>query len=204
MLDIILYGTPKSWQKEMDRQGFDPMDDTLNAVVDFMERIEATDDFDINSEEVKSSKKNSKKKERSTEKKTPANGKKFCLLHGEGNHSTDECHALQKEAKRLKSNNYNGSDKKPEGGSKNKTWTTKAADEKSKADGMMAALVKKEVKKYAKKHAQDLAAFSAKKRKDTEDSDSDDDTVDLAAFDLKDFNYEDMENLKIDGDEVSV
>ena len=71
MLDIVLYGTPKSWQKEMDRQGFDPMDNTLNAVVDFMERIEATDDFDVNSEEVKSSKKSSKKKEqRSTEKKT--------------------------------------------------------------------------------------------------------------------------------------
>ena len=26
LLDIILFGTPKSWQKEMERQGFDPMD----------------------------------------------------------------------------------------------------------------------------------------------------------------------------------
>ena len=42
----------------------------------------------------------------------------------------------------------------------------------------------------------DLSAFTKKRKK--EDSDSSDD--DLAAFDLKDFNYEDMDNLKIDDD----
>ena len=188
----------------MERQGFDPMENTINDVVEFMERIEATDDFDATSEEVKKKNPSSKKKDKS-KKETPSGGKKYCLLHGEGSHSTDECNALQKEAKRLKSNNYSGSDKKSEGGSKNKTWTKKAADEKAKSDGMMAALVKKQVKKHIKKHAKDLAAFTSKKRKDSDESESSsDESVDLAAFDLKDFNHEDMENLKIDGDEVSV
>ena len=44
--NIGLYGTPKSWQKEMDRQGFDPMENTLNDIVEFMERLEATNEFD--------------------------------------------------------------------------------------------------------------------------------------------------------------
>ena len=39
ILDIILYGTPKSWQAEMDRQGFDPLDNTLQEVMQFLERI---------------------------------------------------------------------------------------------------------------------------------------------------------------------
>ena len=43
VLDIILWGTPKSWQKEMDRQGFDPLDQTIPEVVPFMERIEETE-----------------------------------------------------------------------------------------------------------------------------------------------------------------
>ena len=30
LLDILLYGTPKSWQREMDCQGFDPLLHTLN------------------------------------------------------------------------------------------------------------------------------------------------------------------------------
>ena len=27
-MDILLFGTPKSWQKEMDRQGYDPLENT--------------------------------------------------------------------------------------------------------------------------------------------------------------------------------
>ena len=52
--------------------------------------------------------------------------------------------------------------------------------------------MKKEVKKGVKLYA--------KKRKSDESSDDD-----LNAFDLKDFNYDDMDNLKIDSeDEFSV
>ena len=37
VIDIILYGTPKSWQRKMDHQGFDPLENTINEVVSFME-----------------------------------------------------------------------------------------------------------------------------------------------------------------------
>ena len=42
--DILLYGTPKSWQKETERQGFDPTVKSAAEIVEFMERLEATDD----------------------------------------------------------------------------------------------------------------------------------------------------------------
>ena len=45
LIDILLYATPKSWQKEISRQGFDPMNHDLNTIVSFMECIEETEDF---------------------------------------------------------------------------------------------------------------------------------------------------------------
>ena len=57
--------------------------------------------------------------------------------------------------------------------------------------------MRKEIAKGVKKKIKkDLSAFTKKRKQD--DSDSSDD--DLAAFDLKDFNYEDMDNLKIEDD----
>ena len=46
LLDIILYGTPCPWQKEIDCQGWDPLEHDINKVVDFMERIKEAEDFD--------------------------------------------------------------------------------------------------------------------------------------------------------------
>jgi hypothetical protein len=46
IIDILCYGTPKSWSREMDRQGFDPLTLTPTQVVDFLERIEQSEDFD--------------------------------------------------------------------------------------------------------------------------------------------------------------
>lgn len=46
IIDILLFGTPKSWQREMDCQGFDPLAKTVTEVVEFMEHIEMSEDFD--------------------------------------------------------------------------------------------------------------------------------------------------------------
>ena len=114
------------------------------------------------------------------------------MCHGENSsHKTEDCYQLQKEAKRLKKES-NGNDKSY-GKSKNKTWSRKAEEAKSASKNDLAVFIRKEVKKGVKK---DLKAMS-KKRK-SEDSDSD---GEIYMFDLKDFNYEDMENLKIDDDD---
>ena len=191
ILDIILFGTPKSWQREMEKQGFDPMDQPVTDVVDFMERLETTEDFDADKDTKSVAKKGNGK---SGKKSANSKGKQnlYCMFHGENNsHKTEDCYQLQKEAKRLKKEN-NGNDKSY-GKSKNKTWSRKAEEAKSASKNDLAVFIRKEVKKGVKK---DLKAMS-KKRK-SEDSDSD---GEIHMFDLKDFNYEDMENLKIDDDE---
>jgi len=43
--NILLHGTPKSWQREMDRQNFDPMAKTTLETVKFMENIKMLEDF---------------------------------------------------------------------------------------------------------------------------------------------------------------
>ena len=183
MLDIMLFATPKSWQREMERQGFDPMLHELAPVVDFMERIEITEDFDATKTTVKKdSKKDSKKKKSNFHDNNKSNGGKKqynCSHHGpNGTHDSDGCFVLHPELKTKKNNN--------------KTWSRKANQETDKSKGELAAFIAKEVQKGLKK---ELAAVS-KKRK----SDSDIEDGELLAFDLKDFDYTKMESLKIDDD----
>jgi hypothetical protein len=46
LLDIILFGIPKSWVKEMDKQDFDPfVREDIQTLVQFCERMESVEDF---------------------------------------------------------------------------------------------------------------------------------------------------------------
>ena len=193
ILDILLWGTPKSWQKEMDRQGFDPLEQGIRETVDFMERMEETEDPPMQ----KVAKKPDKRSNKGLQKKPPG-ATAYCLLHGHGSHSTEECKALQKEAKRIKANHdsNSGGGKPPY---KNKSWTKKADDRKKESQNEMNTLVKKAVAKGVRK---ELNAIAKAKRKADDDS-SEEGELNALELDLSDFNYEDMENLKID-DEVSV
>jgi hypothetical protein len=90
---------PKSWQVEMDRQGWDPLDKTLPDVIDFIENIEAAEDHSRQSDTVakkkSSSSNNDGKKDnnKSNSKKKPTN--RFCKEHGPNfSHNTEECHTL--------------------------------------------------------------------------------------------------------------
>ena len=121
-------------------------------------------------------------------------------IHGNCSHTTEECRTIQNEAKCAKTNASGGkqqvSSDKIKSNSNNKTWSRKAEEAKKDAQSDRAAFVQKEV---AKNYMKMVKAH--KKRK----SDSDSDDGSLAAFDLSDFNYEDMENLSIeDNTEVSV
>ena len=192
--DILLYGTPKSWQREMDRQGFDPMAKTTQEIVQFMENIEMSEDFDgdnkkkITQAAGEAKKGNGKK---ATKKNNNTSGQKSCLLHGNNNtHTADECNPLKAQAKKLKGDT-GGNAGKAKGKGKNKTWNNKSKDETNKSKGKLAAFVKKAVKDGLK---QELKSID-KKRK----SDSDDSSMDLHAIDieLQEFNYNDMEKLVI-------
>jgi hypothetical protein len=206
MIDILLFGTPKSWQKEMDRQGFDPFDaGSPSAVVDFMEQVETAEDFD--GQVVERSVGNSHHKKKSSN----GNGKddntsktgKYCQLHGKGNHSTDDCRTIKSEVKKLKS-----TDSKPSGSgsvrfaSKNKTWSKKAEDYKQKSQKELNAMGK--VVEKLKKEVNALT----KKRK-SEDSDEEElhaierkiEAIDMNGFDIEDL----KKSMKdTDPDDISV
>ena len=192
IVDILIYATPKSWLREMDRQGFDPISKSPIQVVDFMERIEQAEDFDgqiIDRQQKTSANGKPKKKQRT---KGDSHGSKFCLKHGKCNHTSDECEVLKKLANESNS---------PSGGGKfgNKTWSRKADDAKKASKKELAAFVKKAVAAKVKK---ELNAIDSKKRK------SDDDSFDLNAIEqeLKGFNYEEeLEKLSLNtDDEISV
>ena len=183
LIDIMLYATPRSWSREMDRQGFDPVVKNLAEVVQFMERIEQSEDFDAQDPKPKAASSNKKSKT------TSGNGSsKFCLIHGKGGHSSDECKTPQALAKDSKSGGSGG--KKKFG---NKTWKKKSDDSTKKDKEDFMAFVKKSIKAGVEKELNS----ADKKRKAS---------YDLNAFDedLKDFNYEDMENLSLDDDESSI
>ena len=187
LVDILIYATPKSWMREMDRQGFDPITKSPIEVVNFQERIEQSEDFDgtvvDRSQRSSSSSGNKKKKARTSN--TESKGTKFCLKHGKCNHTSDECEYLKKQVENSNSSSSGGK-------FGNKTWSRKADDAKKSSKKELAAFVKKAVAAKVKKELNSLD----KKRK----SSSDDDSFDLNAFDkeLEGFNYKDMENLSID------
>ena len=194
IVDILIYATPKSWLREMDRQGFDPISKTPIQVVDFMERIEQSEDFDghvIDRSQKPNAANGNKGKNKKQRTKGDSPGSKFCPKHGKCSHTSDECDVLKKLAEQSNSSS---------GGGKfgNKTWSRKADDAKKASKKELAAFVKKAVAAKVKK---ELNSVDSKKRK------SDDDSFDLNAIDqdLEGFNYRDVENLSIDSDgEISV
>jgi hypothetical protein len=128
LLDLLEYGLPLHWQLEMVLHDFDPADHTIQELVSFCERLELTKPHGPSNNPANSNssskstagtndnKPNSKK--RKTEKQNVRfEGEKFCSLHGQGNHSSDECYAIKKMVKDRKASleaNQNNSTRKPE------------------------------------------------------------------------------------------
>jgi len=126
IINILLFGTPKSWQRELDRQAFDPLAKTVTEVAEFMERIEMSEDFDGDRKVAALTKKGNNKTKANNRGSLGADGSKHCMLHGNNNtHNTLECKTLMAQAKKLKGNN--GANQKGKGG--DKSWKNKAKDE---------------------------------------------------------------------------
>ncbi|MGL4349012.1 MAG: hypothetical protein ACRCT2_00250, partial [Plesiomonas shigelloides] len=97
IIDIVLHGIPRRWAREFERTGFDPMEQTLEALMEQCERMESLDFMDGERTTKKTDtwdpKKNPKKSH--NHKKHKASHEKRsgdCVIHGKGcGHSTDEC-----------------------------------------------------------------------------------------------------------------
>ena len=203
IIDIILYGTPKSWRVEMDRQGFDPLDKMIGEVVAFMERIEETEVTSVRDKKPSSNSNGNKKPAakdwKTKDWKAQGKGEKYCSLHGKGSHTTEECKTIQNKRFKNDRDGNPGYQKKAYG---NKTWTKSADEGKSNSKKELNAIVKKAIAKGVRK---ELNAIQAKRKTDDSSDEEGEFNMLEQAFDLKDFNYADMENLKIeDDDEVTV
>jgi hypothetical protein len=195
LIDVVLNGIPRSWMKEMDKQGFDPVEKDLQEVIDFCERMENAEDFEPARDGNKTNSDNKVPRKDSSSKKSKSDGGKYCLLHGNnGSHNTDDCMVLKNQAKALRNND---GDRKP--AYKNKTWKRDADKSTNSSKKELAAFVRKQTSK-------ELYAF-AKKRKASDDDDNkslnamEDGEVSDGSLDLSRFNYAKMSDLKIDSDD---
>jgi hypothetical protein len=199
--DILIHAVPKSWIKELDRQGRDPDLVSLPQLTLFFEQVEASEDFDPEGRVS-----NNKKKDNKSQKGGKSNGgggNAYCMLHGKCGHTTEDCKTIAGQVKRLKTDH--DSNKKGGGNSggksvkfgKNKTWNRKADDNKKNSQKELNALVKKQVQK-------ELNAINKKRKSDDDDSDEEMYNIErqVNAVDLNDFNTEDLQNA-LDIDEIS-
>ena len=109
LLDILEYGIPNMWQLTMILHNFDPLEHLVAEFVLFCEQMEQVKNQEGTLPGPKSIlkhlpdrsdvKANASRKKQCTEQ---SSGKKHCMLHGEGIHSSEECHTLQWQAKKMK------------------------------------------------------------------------------------------------------
>ena len=213
ILEILYHAIPSNWRSEMERQGFDHSTSTATAFIIFCERLELAATHENSSMKVQSSTKNkgssgkTKSYSKDSSKSTPS-GDFYCKIHGaDKGHNTDKCYTLQNMLDK-----QNG-----DGKHKNKTWKkgeSNHVQKKGKAKAHKAAvqkeinmLIKKGVlKKNPKKKD---SKKSSKKRKNyssssDEESDSEGSVNMMDEVDLSEFNYDDMDNLKIESDDETM
>jgi hypothetical protein len=193
VIDILLFGTPNSWQVEMEKQNWDPMDHTIGEVINFsMERIENAEEMARKGTIVND---NGNNKKKPAKKKTGGNNNsnrssnngdsdntKFCAVHGWNNsHTTEQCRV----AKKLKAE---GKPIVPQKRSPNKSWSRKSEEAKKISKEELGALVKEQVAK----------AMSAAQKSKKCPSNSDDEECNV--LNLGAFNYKNMDDVS---DEVS-
>ena len=191
--DILTNGIPKSWQREMFRQGYEPIGKTTMQVVAFLEQMEQADDYQAAPEAKK------QKTSHKSSSQHASSSSKTCMIHGKGSHSTEEC----KTVKAMIANN--GDQKKPSFNKsyskkpsfKNKTWT-KPNDKK--------ATTPKDLKAYVNEAIQEAFANQLSHFKSDKSSNEDDKSVESMnniETSIADFNYEDMDNIHQDSDDES-
>ena len=100
LLDLMEFGMPSSWQRQMIMHDFDPMDKSIPEFISMCERIEMTEPetkkVSINDEVIP------KKKRKANNGSTLKTSGKYCMLHGDCGHSTEDCRTMQRHTNSLK------------------------------------------------------------------------------------------------------
>lgn len=163
LLDILEWGIPNSWQKQLIIQNLDPLEMSIKEFIDFGERQERAEAFDFDNGKQVARVDNRQNKKRKTAQDGNDTKKYFCLLHGANpTHDTEDCNHLKKMAEEKKAN-WKTAAKKPK---------AKAAPEKKYSLNELNSLAKAQAKKMLQKHqANKKKAAAAKKEKEEEEED---------------------------------
>jgi len=172
LLDILEFAIPMAWQKEMAKQGFVPMDESITAFTEFCERLEFTED---NYQEVRStkdsnngtksnagSKNGDKRHDAKSHGKSAARGKNnnkrksnedelWCPLHEVNGHDLNSCKVMQAQAKKMRDAYKTGGRSQD---SSTKSHENKRYEKKS-LYAMLQESFKAEMAKQAKKKSAD-------------------------------------------------
>ena len=169
LLDLLEWGIPASWQKDMNRQGFIPVEESLDKFVNFCERLESNEDENQATTGKRKRDKSNSSDKQSSKKSDKGQGKGTCDLHGYGHH-THECTVIKKLAQEVKDKRAN-----------------KDANNSGKSNKKGG---------FQKKHKQELNAMVMKMVKeaiaDSKPEPSKDEDVDMDQF-----NYEDFKDLEL-------
>ena len=114
VVDMLEFGCPPSWQKEMILQDFDTTTATVKELVDFCERLELVEELDGRQKppkrEATEERKRSNKKARRTDRTGKSSGKSksfdsgfYCMYHGKDKgHDTKDCTVLKHQARAMR------------------------------------------------------------------------------------------------------
>ena len=112
--EIAEFGIPNSFQNEMIRQQFDPIDRSVQEFILFCERQEL---LEATTSDRDSKPKPKVDKSRPSERpRGGADAEKHCALHGKCGHSTDECAMVKHQIKKLKRKSESSSKKSTSSG----------------------------------------------------------------------------------------
>ena len=97
--DILLYAFPASWSAEMAKQGFDPFASTSIQVLEFCERMEASEAvFQPTNKNGKASGNNNGSSKKKSSGGRKSEGQYYCLHHGKNtSHDTNDCQSNPRE-----------------------------------------------------------------------------------------------------------
>ena len=166
ILDIVMFGIPKSWEKEMAKQDFDPFRNgaTLRQLVEFCERLEAVEDTPT-VQRNNTTTSNKKTKFQGNKGKTIKPEGKWCAFHESNTHDTSECTVLKK----MKDAKKNGNEKSFHNNNNDKPWAKKSNDAKKFTKKELNNIVKKASDKAYKKAKKELNSVAKRKKSDDDD-----------------------------------
>ena len=113
LVEIGEYAIAENWQDTMHLHNIDPLTVGVAEFIEFCERLETLDRSDDTDQRTETAARSKRKriprsKIRKSEVEDDSSGDHYCMLHGRGNHTTENCYQLKSQAKRMKISNGDG------------------------------------------------------------------------------------------------